>query len=246
MYLAQLLRANPPTALALLICLTAILWCILLARRQRNRLDRSLTGLLGLIATYHALRMLKDSGVQAFAHLQTVAAWVDAASASLYLVAASILKASSSDHSATKIHLRLAEAGEKPSELSGGLFTPTPELAHPLIEASPLAMFALDAQGVVTHCNSAAEGLIGWTRAELVGHELPFHARGPVQSKDGSFVEAALWTAPVRSPNGAPRGTLIIAAGKSALHLAGLELSRPAQPRLVIDNLSGSFAEDRA
>lgn len=246
MYLAQLLRANPPSAFALLICLTSILWCILLARRQRSRLDRILIGLLGLIATYHAIRILKDSGVNAFAHMQTVSAWVDAASAGLYLVAAFILKASSSDHSATKIHLRLAEADEKPAELTGGLFAPAPDLSHPLLEASPLAMFAVDAQGVVTHCNSAAEGLIGWSRNELVGHELPFDPNGPVQAKNGGFVEAALWSAPIRTPSGPPRGTLIIAAGKAALHLAGLEMPRAAQPRLVIDNITGSFAEEGA
>lgn len=216
-----------------------------MARRQRNRLDRILTGLLGLIATYHALRILNYSGVHAFAHMQTVSAWVDAASASLYLVAASILKASSSDHSATKIHLRLAEADEKPADLSGGLFVPAPESAHPLLEASPLAMFAVDTQGVVTHCNSAAEGLIGWTRHELVGHELPFDPKGPVQAKNGGLVEAALWSAPIRSPNGPPRGTLIIAAGKAALHLAGLQLSRAGESRRGIENITGSFAEER-
>ncbi len=62
LYLAQLLRANPLMAIALLICLATILWCILLTRRQRNGLDKMLTGLLGLIAIYEALRILKDSG----------------------------------------------------------------------------------------------------------------------------------------------------------------------------------------
>ena len=62
LYLAQLLRANPLAALALLICLATILWCILLTRRQRNGLDKILTGLLGLIAIYEALRILKAEG----------------------------------------------------------------------------------------------------------------------------------------------------------------------------------------
>ena len=36
-------------ALALCMCLATIFWCILLARRQKARLDRMLTGLLGNI-----------------------------------------------------------------------------------------------------------------------------------------------------------------------------------------------------
>ncbi len=77
MYLAQLLRANPLMALALLICLATILWCILLTRRQRNGLDKILTGLLGLIVVYDALRILKDSGFVAFARFRTAEGWVD-------------------------------------------------------------------------------------------------------------------------------------------------------------------------
>jgi hypothetical protein len=106
LYLAQLLRANPVMAIALLICLATILWCILLTRRQRNGLDKALTGLLGLIAIYDALRILKDSGIAAFARFRTMEGWVDLISACLYLMGALILKTSSIERSATKVHLR--------------------------------------------------------------------------------------------------------------------------------------------
>jgi hypothetical protein len=237
LYLAQLLHANPLMALALLICLATILWCILLTRRQRNGLDKILTGLLGLIAIYDSLRILKDSGLAAFVRFRTMEGWVDLISACLYLVAALILKTSSIDRAATKVHLRLVEADEKPMDLTGVVTAAMPELGHPLVDSSPLAIFALDAHGIVTYWNAAAERLIGWTRNELVGHELPFDPNGPIQAKNGSFIEAAIWTSPIRSPYSQPRGTMIIAAGNVALHEAGLELAASEKPRVEVHRL---------
>ncbi len=234
MYLAQLLRANPLMALALLICLATILWCILLTRRQRNGVDKILTGLLGLIAIYESFRILKDSGFAVFARFRVMEGWVDLISACLYLVAALILKTSSIDRAATKVHLRLMEADEKRADLSNAVIAAVPELGHPLVDFCPLAIFAIDAHGMVSHWNSAAESLFGWTRNEMVGHELPFDLSGQMQAKDGSFVEAAVWTSPIRSPHGQPGGTVIIAAGNTALHGAGLEFSARAKPRLAL------------
>ena len=187
MYLAQLLRANPLMALALLICLATILWCILLTRRQRNGLDKILTGLLGLIAIYDALRILKDSGFAAFTRFRTMEGWVDLISACLYLLAALILKTSSIDRAATKVHLRLVEADEKPTDLSNAVMAAVPEWHHPLLDSSPLAIFAVDIHGVVTHWNAATEILTGWTRHEMMGHELQEGRLGrrPVQGSAG-------------------------------------------------------------
>jgi PAS domain-containing protein len=236
LYLAQLFRANPLMALALLICLATILWCILLIRRQRHGLDKVLTSLLGLIAVYDALRILKDSGFAAFARFRTMEGWVDLISACLYLVAALILKTSSTDRAATKVHLRLVEADEKPLDLTGAVMAAVPELGHPLLDSSPLAIFAIDAHGIVTHWNAAAESLIGWTRSELVGHALPFDPHGPMQAKNGRMIEAAVWTSPIRLLLGHPGGTVIVAAGKAALREAGLELCSPAKPRLAVNH----------
>jgi hypothetical protein len=228
LYLAQLFRANPLMAFALLLCLATILWCILLLRRQRHSLDKVLTGLLGLIATYEALRILKDSGFAMFAHFHMLEGWVDFISACLYLLAALILKTSSVDHAATKVHLRLVEAGEKPADLPSAISAAVPELGHPLVDSSPLAIFAIDPHGTVTYCNLAAELLTGWTRSELVGHHLPFDPRGSIEGKNGRPIECAIWTAPIRQPQGPPRGRVIIAAGSTALRNAGLTLAAPS------------------
>jgi hypothetical protein len=233
LYLAQLLRANPLMAIALLICLATILWCILLTRRQRNGLDKMLTGLLGSIAVYDALRILKDAGFATFARFRTMEGWVDVISACLYLLAALILKTSSIERAATRVHLRLVEADEKPLDLSGAVIAAMPELGHPLMDSSPLAIFAVDAIGAVTYWNAAAESLSGWNRNELVGHELPFDFHGPIQAKNGSFIEAAVWTSPIRSANGMSRGTVIIAAGSAALHEAGVELCAHTSPSIA-------------
>ena len=222
MYLAQLFRSNPLMAVALLVCLATILWCILLTRRQRNRLDKVLTGLLGLIAIYQALRILRDSGLVRFVGIGRMDGWVDLVSACLYLAAAVILKISSTDRTTTKVHLRLVEADEKLVDLTKGPMTAMPELGHPLVDASPLATFAVDLHGTVIYWNAAAENLTGWTRDEVVGQQAPFAPGGPVSSKSGSPVEAAVWTTPLRTPNGAPRGTLVVAAGSAALRDAGL------------------------
>jgi PAS domain-containing protein len=225
LYLAQLFRANPLMALALLICLATILWCILLIRRQRGTVDRVLTALLGLIAIYESLRILKDSGFAMFAHFHMLEGWVDFVSACLYMLAALILKTSSVDRAATKVHLRLMEAGEKPRDPANAAIASMAELRHPLVEASTLAIFAIDLHGTVTYCNPAAETLTGWTRSELVGHQLPFDVRGPIQGKNGRPIECAVWTAPIRAPHGPPRGKVIIAAGSAALRDAGLKWS---------------------
>jgi PAS domain-containing protein len=232
--LAQILHANPLMALAFLVCLATILWCILLARRQRNGLDKLLTALLGFIAVYQALRVLRDSGFAPFARFRTMEGWVDLASASLYLVAAFILKTSSTDRVATKVHLRLVEAelGENDERaLDRALDRQSPVLAglgdlgHALQDSSPLAIFTTDAHGLVTYWNSAAEHLLGWTRSELLGRQLPFDPAGPIQARNGRFLDAAVWISPIRSAHGQPAGNIVIAAGNAALRQAGLELA---------------------
>ena len=233
MYLAQLLHANPLMALALLFCLATVLWCVLLTRRQRNGLDKILTALLGFIAVYQALRVLRDAGFAPFAGVRSLEGWVDLMSACLYMVAAFILKTSSLDRAATQVHLRLVEAelgenDERPIDHSSAVMAGVAEIGHALMEFSPLAIFAVDARGVVTYWNATAENLLGWTRQELLGRQLPFDAAGPLQAKSGRFLDAAVWRSPIRSAQGQAGGSTVIAAGSAALHQAGVEFAAAA------------------
>jgi PAS domain-containing protein len=217
LYLVQIFRASPLMALALCVCLGTIMWCILLARRQQVGLDRLLTALLGLIAIYEALRLLKEAGIILFPGSHKLDGWVDFIIASLYLFAAMILKASSSDRASTKVRLRLVEANEKTMEL-GKLGVASALEPSIVFDGSPLATF-------VIYWNSAAERLFGWNRDEIIGQRLPYTGACPLLDKQGREIEAAVWHAPIRPPNGPVRGTLTIVADSSALRAAGLDVA---------------------
>lgn len=221
-------------ALALCVCLSTIFWCLVLARRQKNGLDKVLTGLLGMIAVYEAVRILKECGILLFPGITKLDGWVDFIIASLYLVAALILKVSSVDRANTKVRLRLVEANEKTVELAKGGSVVAVEMSPAWSDASPLATFAVDMSGVVIYWNLAAERLLGWNRDEMLGQQLPFALTGALLNRKGREVAAAVWTAPLRMPNGSLRGTLTIAADSSALRAAGLEATKlPARAQLV-------------
>ncbi|MEF8785830.1 MAG: PAS domain S-box protein [Haloarculaceae archaeon] len=89
-----------------------------------------------------------------------------------------------------------------------------------LIEASPVAIIALDSDGIVTDWSQAATEVFGWKREEVVGEDYPLvpeykqaefadHLRrvndGETLSgveterlrKDGGLVEVSLWSSPV-------------------------------------------------
>jgi PAS domain-containing protein len=216
MYLVQIFRASPLMGLALCICLTTIFWCFLMAKRQQVGIDKILTGVLGLIAVYEAIRVLKDAGVILFPGIQRLDGWVDFLIASMYLIAALILKVSSSDRATTQVKLRLVEANEKTIEPPKSAVAGGQEPVN-LLDASPLAAFAVDANGVVFYWNPAAEQLLGWKREEVMGQPPPAGGKGSLRNKQGQETGAAVWTSPLRSSSGGSRGTLTIAAGRSTL-----------------------------
>lgn len=229
MYLVQIFRASPLMGLALCICLTTIFWCFLMAKRQQVGLDKILTGVLGLIAIYEAIRVLKDAGVILFPGIQKLDGWADFIIASMYLIAALILKVSSNQRASTQVKLRLVEANEKTVEFGKGPGMVPPEPIN-LLDSSPLAAFAVDVTGAVVYWNAAAERLLGWKREEVLGQPPPC-GKSPLQNKQGHEFCAAVWTAPVRSSSGATRGTLTIAAEESTLREA-----LPAKAELAMQN----------
>jgi PAS domain-containing protein len=237
MYLVQIFRASPLTAVALCVCLATILWCIRLTRRQASRLDRALTGLLGMIAIYQALHLLTNSGVAFFGGFRKLDGWVEFLIAALCMTAALILKFSSMDRAITKVRLRLVEANEKTPDLGKLAAAASQETVYALFNASPLAIFAVDSHNTVIYWNPAAEDLLGWKRDEMMGRALPFDGKADLLNKRGRPVEAAIWTAAVRSSNGSTCGRLIIAASRSALRSAGVtELQLASLAGLVLNH----------
>ena len=239
MYLVHIFRANPPTGLAVCVCLVTILWCIGLTRRQNSRLDRVLTALLGMIAIYQALHMLTDSGLEVLGGFRKLDGWVEFLIATLCLIAALILKLSSLDRTSTKVRLRLVEANEKaPESALGAAPAPTAlETTFSYLDASPLAMFAVDSRNIVIYWNPAAAALLGWKREEALESLAPFDGHSKLLNKRGRRVEAAIWTAPIQDSKGSTWAMLIIAASGSALRGAGIgEVHQGSPAELVLNH----------
>jgi hypothetical protein len=108
------------------------------------------------------------------------------------------------------------------------------EALSALIDASPLAIMAVDAAGRVTLWNAAAERMLGWTAEEVIGGALP-HVPGhgsalmrdalagiavadcevPRRTRDGRELTVSVSTATVRGADGAVTGAMAMLADVS-------------------------------
>ena len=102
---------------------------------------------------------------------------------------------------------------------------------HAIVEASPLAIIALDGDGTVRMWNASAERMFGWSENEVIGRQNPTippeleteyrsllasRMQGVSQSgfettrarKDGSCIDVSLWTAPLRDSAGSITGMM--------------------------------------
>ncbi|HEX8179170.1 MAG TPA: EAL domain-containing protein [Pyrinomonadaceae bacterium] len=104
-----------------------------------------------------------------------------------------------------------------------------------LIEAAPLAIFALDDAARLTMWNPAAARIFGWTQREVLGSVLPIVARAEVvpppawlaaalrhepvidaearvQRKDGTELDVSIWTGTLADEAGKVIGTVVVMA----------------------------------
>jgi len=118
-----------------------------------------------------------------------------------------------------------------------------------LFETAPLAKLTLDREGRVGMWNAAAEALFGWTAEEAIGQVLlaiPEAERERVltvlgenlmggtlsnieltlRRRDGTPIDVALWSTPVRGPGGEVTGITAIVADIRARRLAEEEARR--------------------
>lgn len=135
-----------------------------------------------------------------------------------------------------------------------------------LVEASDDAIVGLDADGVITHWNPAAQRLFGWRRDEALGQPvlslLPAMAPDPLEPilervragevvtedarrrrKDGQVVDASLTVAPLRDGGGRVKGMALVArdvAGRRRLEADLLQ----AQKMEAVGRLSSGIAHD--
>ncbi len=142
----------------------------------------------------------------------------------------------------------------------------TAQRLQALLEASPLAVIVLDAQGFVTLWNPAAERVFGWTEEEVLGGPLPTVPEGggrdfadmlartlrgePLggvqvrrRRKDGTLVEVSLFTAVLRDAAGAVTGSVGMLTDITEKNRLEGEL-RQAQKMEAVGRLAGGIAHD--
>ncbi len=183
--------------------LVTLCWTIVLLQRVREGRARFLIAMVGLVSMFHGLRLLTANGLGA---LETVARYggvVDLLVAILMLVALVIVHSEASRHRVTMVQLRLAQANERPVRALDGKMSsllldaksaetaignpvnvPPEKLLDSLIQASPVAIVALDESGLVCTCNEAAEKLYSRDHDSLLGKPLP-DLRKQAQRKKG-------------------------------------------------------------
>lgn len=141
----------------------------------------------------------------------------------------------------------------------------THERLEALIQASPLAIAALDPEGNVTMWNPAAERIFGWSAPEVLGRCLPFVPKDKDQEartlrewvlegegftglelqrqkKDGSPVDISISTAPLHDAGGRVTGMVGIIAdvterkrAEERLRLQGTALHAAANAIIITD-----------
>lgn len=161
----------------------------------------------------------------------------------------------------SRVHQRTAELETANEELRQAN-----EIRDAVIHSSPLAIWALDAEGRVSFWNPAAESIFGWRAGEVVGTPLPIippdqqedyrrwldaFRRGEMisglerkrQRKDGSHIDVVIWTAPLRDREGRISGTIAIDSDISQRKLLE-EQFRQAQKLEAVGRLAGGVAHD--
>ncbi len=142
----------------------------------------------------------------------------------------------------------------------------TTETLSALIQASPLAIFALAPDTRVTSWNPAAERLFGWRTTEVLGHPLPivppsqsaeFERRHAAvlggesfldlevvrQRRDGSLLTLSLSSAPLYEGTPDVRGVISVAADLTERKKLEEQL-RQAQKMEAVGQLAGGLAHD--
>src|SRR6185295_6261050 len=125
---------------------------------------------------------------------------------------------------------------QNPADNPDQMLWETVQRLHAIVEASPLAIIALDADGLVKMWNRGAERIFGWSENEVVGRALPtvppefqdefrtlvlsqMQGRGGLAGfettrmrKDGALIDVSIWTSPLRDSTGNISGIMSVAA----------------------------------
>jgi PAS domain S-box-containing protein len=142
----------------------------------------------------------------------------------------------------------------------------TSQTLQTLVDASPLAIYTLDADANVRSWNRAAEQMFGWSAAEVIGREIPFVPPEELQTfrntlaqvfagqplsgyqvrrlrRDGQGIELRICAAPMRGPDGTIDRIIALAEDVTERKSLGEQL-RQAQKMEAIGQLTGGLAHD--
>lgn len=205
----------------LVIALATLWWGMQLLRRTRNRQDRILVGLIGLVATYQGLHLAIEPGGWAW--------FTNALGLMVCLAAMAMLGRLMRSHRKQEVELRLSEAREKSMDIAARVelapimkpFDNRADVPQAILESAPMAMFAIGLDGSVSFWNQAAERVLGWKSEEVLGNRMPnliAHSPGGVFDggpirlvrKDGEEVDGPVQSVPVRDARGTVNGILTI------------------------------------
>jgi len=139
------------------------------------------------------------------------------------------------------------------------------ETLRALIEATPLAIVAIDAQEKVSKWNSAAEKMFGWNESEVLGKPLPFIDIGKYgepsalleavrngatstnevvrHTKNGTSLDISVSAAPLVGPDGAPIGAVAVVTNITERKRMESQL-RQSQKMEAVGRLASGIAHD--
>lgn len=142
-------------------------------------------------------------------------------------------------------------------------------LVQAIVEASPLAISAIDREGLVKLWNPAAERTFGWSQAEVMGRlspNVPAEAWPQVQAqlteeftglqrsawqvrrqhKDGSLLDIELWTAPLLNATGEITAVMGIMADITRRKQAEQVLHQQAERLKILNEISRDTLAQRS
>ncbi len=204
----KILLTNPSIGLAMCACVATMFWCMLILRRRQKGPDSLLAALIGLVSIWQTLRLLRQDGIVLISGSASIDTIADVIVTGVYLVTVLILRISVMERKTTEVHLRLAEANGCPEFRGIPPREPgTQTLPSIILDSNPLAGIAVNQAGLVTHWNAAAERLLGWTAAEVIGRPCPLEPGTP-RTKNGDALAVESWAAPMRDAAGRACGSV--------------------------------------
>lgn len=239
------------TAIQVAICLFTLGWCVALLRRARLGPVRVLVAITIILSVYHGARLMSEFGLFS----EPVSSFEGAGSlviTTMYLAAIAILEFYIAERKRLQFKLRLTEAAELPPPQPFHVDQPqhAQVLYQAMADACPLAVYATNPSGLVCYWNAAAERLLGWECLEVLGRSVPLVIQrtetewGTVSRKDGTTVEACVYTSPFQTPGHEIFGTLSVIVTKPMKSTTQTSLRAVPPPQSTAGTQSSSCLQN--